>query len=137
MNRSKSLIAVAGAMLVGATALLPSIAEAGGNVGWSVSIGGPGFAVSAGQPAYGPGYAGAIYPGAPYRPNVRPYVRPYYRPVVVAPPVVYEPWFAPVVLPRPYPAYAPRAVVYARPAVVPVRRHYPVSAPVAPRPYRY
>jgi len=69
------------------------------NVAWSVSIGGPGYVVSAGQPAYwGP--------------------RPYYgyRPAYVAPPVYYP---APVVYPasvvysypRPY-YYAPRPVYY-------------------------
>ncbi len=56
---------------------------------WSVSIGAPGFAISAGSPVY---YGHRYY---------RPYYRPYWRPVYVPPPVVYP---APVY--RPY-AYGP------------------------------
>ena len=112
MNRTRILTAAVGAALIGAVALFSSAASAGNNVGWSVSIGAPGFAISAGQPVYGRGFAGPAYYGAPYR----PYYRPYYRPVVVAPPVVYSPYYAPYpayVAPRPY--YAPRVVYAPRP----------------------
>jgi hypothetical protein len=91
MKRTSFLTAVIGTALIGVAALFSSVSSAG-NAGWSVSIRGPGFAVSAGQPYY----------GAPYRPYYQSYYRPYYRPVVVAPPVVYGP--------RPY--------HYARPVVV-------------------
>jgi hypothetical protein len=110
MNRTRIFTAAVGATLIGAATLFSTVASAGNNVAWSVSIGGPGFAVAAGQPAYGRGYVGPAYYGAPYRPYYRPYYnpyyRPYYRPVVVAPPVVYRPYYAPVV--APYPVYAPR-----------------------------
>ena len=80
MNRTRMLVAALGTALVGAAAMFSTAASAGGNVGWSVSIGAPGFAVTAGQPAY--------Y-GAPYRPyyRLRTIVRrpsctgPYYAPV--------------------------------------------------------
>lgn len=125
MNRTRILTTAVGTMLVGATALCSSVAAAGSNVAWSVSIGGPGFAVSAGQPVYGRAYYGGPY---------RPYYRPYYRPVVAAAPV-YRPWYAPVAVAAPYPVYAPAPVVYAPPVVVarrPYVRHvYPV------RPYVY
>ena len=116
MNRTRIFTAAVGATLIGAATLFSSAASAGNNVAWSVSIGGPGFAVSAGQPVYGRGFVGPAYYGAPYRPYYRPYYRPHYRPVVVAPPVVYRPYYAPVV--APYPAYVPRPVVYAPPVVV-------------------
>jgi hypothetical protein len=106
MNRTRILTAAIGTTLIGAAALFSTAASAGNNVGWSVSIGAPGFAVSAGQPVYGPRYYAAPY---------RPYYRPYYRPVVVAPPVVYAPYYAPYRAYVPYrPYYAPRVVV-ARP----------------------
>lgn len=116
MNRTRIVTTAIGATLLGAAALFSSAASAGNNVAWSVSVGGPGFAVTAGQPAYGRGFVGRPYYGAPYR----PYYRPYYRPVVVAPPVVYPPYYGPVVAPLRYPAYAPRvsyapAPVYVRP----------------------
>ncbi len=73
---------------------------------WSVSIGGPGYAIAAGAPAYRgyPGHWGGYY-GRPYGPVARPYYRPYY-PVVYAPRVVYP---APIVYRAPY--YAPPHVV--------------------------
>lgn len=110
MNRTRIFTAAIGTTLIGAAALFSSVASAGGNVGWSVSVGGPGFVVSAGEPAYyGRGFVGPAYYGAPYR----PYYRPYYRPIVVAPPVVYSPYYAPYPAYVPYrPYYAPR-VVYA------------------------
>jgi len=57
----KILLATALVGTLGAGLAVAPAASAG-NVGWSVSIGGPGYAVSA---------------GAPYR---GPYYRPYYRP---------------------------------------------------------
>ena len=84
MNRTRMLVAALGTAAVGAAAMFSTAASAGGNVAWSVSVGGPGFAVSAGQPRY--------Y-GAPYRPYYNrttnlttvprrwsPYYRPYYAP---------------------------------------------------------
>jgi hypothetical protein len=133
MNRTRILTASVGTLLVGAASVFAPMASAGNNVGWSVSIGAPGFAVTAGQPAWGGyGQVGRPYYSAPYR----PYYRPNYRPVVVAPPVAYRPWYAPVVAPAPYPYYAPRAVVYAPPVVV-SPRYAPVRYPVAPRYYGY
>jgi hypothetical protein len=108
MNGSKVLVAALGAAAVGAAAMFSPAANAGGNVAWSVSVGGPGFAVTAGQPRWG-------HYRAPYRPYYRPYYRSYYRP-------------APVY--RPY--YAPRPVYYA-PPVVYAQPYYP--APVVPVPY--
>lgn len=99
IKRSKVLVAAVGAALVGAASLFSPAASAGGNVGWSVSIGGPGFAVSAGQPWY----------GAPWR--------PYYRPYYSRPAPVYRPYY------RPY--YPPRPVVYAPPVVVAPAPYYP------------
>lgn len=108
MKSTRVVPAIVATLLVGtATAFAP--AASAGNVGWSVSVGVPGLAVTAGEP---------VYYGAPYRPYYRPFARPVVvaAPVVVAPPVVYAPYRylapAPVVY-RPYPRYAPRAVVYA------------------------
>jgi hypothetical protein len=100
---SRVVTAAIGTLLAGAAASFAPAASANGNVGWSVSVGVPGVAISAGQPAY--------Y-GAPYR----PYYRPHYRPVVVAPPVVYRPYAYYAPTPVPYRYYAPRAVVYGPPA---------------------
>jgi hypothetical protein len=105
MNRRLlSTVAASGALLA-AAAFIPT-AQAG-NVAWSVSVGGPGFAVSAGQPGY--------Y-GSPYlRPVARPYYRPWYGAAVVVPPVAYV---RPRVIYPYYPApvvYAPRPIVYAQP----------------------
>lgn len=103
---------VAAAATVGATALFPAAASAGGNVAWSVSVAAPGIAVSAGQPFY----------GAPYRPYYRPY---HYRPA----PVVYRPYY------RPYRVVVPAPVVYAPPSVVvPPPAGYPPPG-VVPAPY--
>ncbi len=104
MKRTSSMLAAAA--IAGGLAFA---APAHAGTAWSISIGGPGYAVAAG-PAY---YYG------PYRHWHRAYVPApvYAAPVVLAPPVVYR---APVV-------YAPR-VVYAAPRVV-----YP--APVVVRPW--
>jgi len=125
MNRSRILSTTVATMLIGGTALFSSLAAAGNNVAWNVSIGGPGFAVTAGQPFYG-----ARYYGAPYH----PYYRSYYRPVVIAPPV-YGPWYAPVAVAPAYPIYAPAPVVYAPPVVVARRPYVRPAYPV--RPYAY
>lgn len=118
MIRTKILAAALGTALAGAAAVLPSTATAGGNVAWNVSVGGPGFAVSAGQPGYY-GY------GAPYRPYYRPaygpYRGPYYRPA----PVVYRPYYAPVRVVAPAPVVVAPRVVYSQ----------PYYAPVVPVPY--
>jgi hypothetical protein len=119
-----SILALAGTALLGAAALFPSPASAGGNVAWSVSVGGPGFAVTAGEPGYF---------GAPYRPYYRPHFRPSHRPVVIAPPVAYRPWYGPAFGPVPYRVYAPQPVVYGPAPVVVGPRPYAV----APRPYGY
>jgi hypothetical protein len=118
MNRTRILTAAAGTTLIGAAALFSSVASAGNNVAWSVSVGGPGFTVSAGEPAYGygRGFVSPAYYGAPHRPYYTPYYRPHYRPVVVAPPVVYSPYYAP------YPAYAPYRPYYAPRVVYAPRR---------------
>jgi hypothetical protein len=111
MKSTRVVPAVLGTLLLGAASVVAPVAAAS-NVGWSVSVGVPGLAITAGEPAY--------Y-GAPYR----PYYRPYYRPVVVAPPVVYAPYYAPAPVPvyRPYRYHAPRPVVY--------------GPPVVAHPYRY
>jgi hypothetical protein len=98
---------------VGAAAFSPYPAAAN-NVAWSVAVGGPGFNVSAGQPAFGP----AFRPG--FRPIARPFVAPVavrpfaFRPVVVARPAwVARPVFVapPPVFFAPRPVLAPRFVV--------------------------
>lgn len=110
--------AIATAALAGGLSLATGTTSAG-NVAWGVSVGGPGYAVTAGAPAHG-GYLGGYlgghlyggypyyrrgYHGRPYVPVAGLYYRPYY-PVVAAPPVVYP---APVVYPPYY--YAPPRVV--------------------------
>jgi hypothetical protein len=116
MNRTKMLVAALGTAAVGAAAMFSTAASAGGNVAWSVSVGAPGFAVSAGQPGYY-GY------GAPYRSHYRPH---YYRPA----PVAYRPYYAP------YRAYVPRPVYVAPPVVYTQPYSYSYyPAPVVPVPY--
>lgn len=117
MNRSFFRRSVTSACLCGgllaAVAFTP-VAHAG-NVAWGVSVGGPGFSVVAGQPAF---------VQAPFRPIVRPWVRPAFwaapRAVVVTSPWMVAP--APVVL-------APRRVVV---APLPV---FFVNRPFAPSPF--
>ena len=78
--------ALAGTLAVG-LAVAPA---ASARDSWSVSIGVPGVAISAGSPYY-------------YGPYYRPYHRPYYRSYYYAPPpVVY----------RPVPVYRPYAYGY-------------------------
>ena len=112
-RRTVATVALCSTLLAAATALVPS-AQAG-NVAWGVSVGGPGFRVSAGQPGY---YGGRSYYGAPYRPLARPYYRPYYpatfRAAVVVPPVFYAPPLAALPYYAQAPAaYPPRRVMYA------------------------
>lgn len=104
MSHRKITAAIAAAAVAGGLSLSAGTASAS-NVAWSVSIGGPGYAVTAGAPyrSY-PAYWGGYY-ARPYVPVVRPYYRPYY-PVVYAPPVVYPR----VVYRAPYYA-APRVVI--------------------------
>jgi len=85
-------IATTFAAAIAAGGLLTPAASAR-NVAWSVSIGAPGFALSAGQPYWG--YA--------------PYYRPYraYAPVVYPAPVVYDAYY-PVAYPAPVVVRAPR-----------------------------
>ena len=86
--------------LVASAAFAPSASA--GNVAWSVTLGAPGFAVSAGAPDYGP-----------YYPPVAPVP---YAGAVLAPPVDYPyavPYVGAVVRPYYYPHYRPYA--YARP----------------------
>ena len=114
MNRRTAIAAALSGALLATAVVVPS-AQAG-NVAWGVSVGVPGFSVSAGQPyGYG-GYFGAPYVyggygGGYYRPPVvavaRPYHRPYYRPYVPYAPYVYRPV---VVAPRP--VYAAPPVPY-------------------------
>jgi len=80
-----------------------------GNVAWGVTVGVPGLAVSAGQPAYG-GWGGGYYGPAPY------------APVAVALPAVY-PYAAPYVgvVARPYYYAGYRPYAYVRGWHAPVR----------------
>ncbi len=130
MNRRTVATIASCSAFIAATAIAP--AAQAGNVSWGVSVGGPGFNVTAGQPGY---YGGRGYHGATYfpvaRPYFRPYVRPYYHPwyrAAVAPPIAYLP------PPVAYSYYAPSPVVYAtRPAVYAPRRFvyaYPGYGPV-------
>jgi hypothetical protein len=101
-SRSIALATALAAVVAGTLAFAP--AASANNVAWGVAIGGPGFAVSAGQPAYWGGYRGYGYGyGYGYRHG---YYRPY-RPAVVYPAPVY-------VAPRPV-YVAPRPVYVAPP----------------------
>jgi hypothetical protein len=114
MNRRTVIALALGLGILAAASFAP--AARAGNVAWGVSVGVPGFAVSAGQPGY---YGGRGYYGAPYR----PYYRPWYRPAVVVSPVAYLP-------PLAYPYYAPAPVVYAPRPITYAYRGY------SPAPYR-
>ncbi|HEY3177870.1 MAG TPA: hypothetical protein VGL25_03215 [Casimicrobiaceae bacterium] len=80
--------ALAGTLAVG----LAAAPAASAHDSWSVSIGVPGVAISAGSPVY-------------YSPYYRPYYRPYHRSYYAPPPVVYY-YPAPVYRPYAY-AYGP------------------------------
>ena len=118
-------------------------AASAGNVAWSVSIGGPGFAVSAGQPGWGPGFVGATVAGCGYNCGGLAFRPVAPTPVFAAPAVMAVPGPAWVALPMQAPPVV-RVVRVARPAplvlapvvVAPVvRRHAPrpvfVAAPAA------
>jgi len=98
-SRRAVLATAAATLLAGGIAIAP--AASANNVAWNVSIGGPGFAVSAGQPAYGYGFRGYGYGFAHYRPWYRPVAQ-----IVVAPPVIV-----------PYRYVAPRPLFTRPPAV--------------------
>ena len=89
--------AVAGTLVAG-LAIAP--AASARDVAWSVSIGAPGVAVTAGAPGYWGPY---------YRPY--PYYPPYWRSAYVSPPVYYAPrvvYASPYVVARPaYRYYGP------------------------------
>jgi hypothetical protein len=107
-RRLTTLACTAAVACAGAFATLPAQA---GNVGWSVSVGVPGFAITAGEPwgyrhhGYAPYYrpwvsayvpAPVYYAPPPrvYRPYYAPtYYRPYYPAPVYRPPVVYRPYY--------------------------------------------
>ena len=116
MKNARTVVStLAGAVALGTAALFAPVASAGSDIAWSLSIGGPGYGVNVGQPAFG-GYYGAPY-------------RPHFRPIVVAPPVYYRPppvVYRPVVVaPRPV-YYAPAQVVYGPRGYAgrPASRHY-------------
>jgi hypothetical protein len=104
-SRRTVIVATLAAVLAGSVAFAPTATAS--NVAWSVSVGGPGFVVSAGQPGYWNGYRGY---GAGYGYGYRHY-RPWYRPVA---PIVYSPYYA-YAAPRVYAAPRP---VYVQPPVV-------------------
>jgi hypothetical protein len=101
----RTLLATTLAAIAAAAAAFAPVASA--RTAWSVSIGAPGFAVSAGEPyAYAPAY--------------RPYWRHHHYYRYYAPPVVYAP----------APVYMPPRVVYHAPYVpAPVYRPYPYYYP--------
>lgn len=110
MRRRFSAYACAAAVAC-AGMLVPLHAHAD-RVAWNVTIGGPGFAVSAGQPWGGWGAVPAFAPVvAPWAPVVAP------APVLVAPPRVVVRPVAPIV--RPIRGRHVRPVVVAAPAFVP------------------
>ena len=97
--RRKLYLATLTAAALAAGSLIAPPASAN-NVGWSVSVGVPGVAVTAGAPYYY-GYPYRVYGPAYYGPYHRHYYRPYraYAPAVVYP--------APVVTYPPVVTYAP------------------------------
>jgi hypothetical protein len=101
MVSRKSLVAAVGATLAAAGLAFAPAAHAN-RVGFNLSIGGPGYAVSVGNAPY---YAPYSYSYGPRHYYHRHYWRPAYAPapVYVAPPVVYR---APVVV-EPAPYYYP------------------------------
>lgn len=99
MKLRSRIAAVVGTLgLAAAVAYAP--AASADRVGFNVTIGGPGYGFTVGNYGgyYGPGYYGGYYaPPAPV--VVAPAVPYYYRP--------YRPYYAPVVVARPYPVYRP------------------------------
>lgn len=138
---SRQLILAAALAATAAIGAVLAPTAAAGNVAWSVSIGGPGFAVSAGQPGWGPGFVGATVAGCGFGCGglaVRP-VAP--APVFAAPAMIAVPGSAwvvpPMVAPRAVRVVRPTPVVVAPVVVRPVVRHHAprpvfVAAPAAP-----
>ncbi|MCC7327325.1 MAG: hypothetical protein IT521_11045 [Burkholderiales bacterium] len=139
--KRNTIVNAAAALFIGAAPWLPSVANAGNNVAWSVSIGGPGFAVSAGQPAWGgPVIAGPVFGnrwiGGPGIGAALPVVPIAPRRVWVAapPPMVVPAWRAPrVFVAAPVPVFRPRAVAWGPPVFVAPRPRPPVVLPVVHR----
>jgi hypothetical protein len=124
---SRRLALIAALTAAGAFAASPASA---GNVAWSVSVGVPGLAVSAGAPVFGPVapvFGPAFPPFAPVvygAPGIGAFAVP--APVVVAPRVFAPRVFAPrAFAPR---VFAPRVFVPRRVVVAP----HPYFAPRAP-----
>lgn len=103
---------------LGCTAFVALPAHAD-SVAWGVSIGGPGYALSAGSPWAGPGFAPSPWIGPRYAP----------APVVFAP----SPWVGPRFAPAPV-YYGPPAVRRGPPHRVVVVR--PLPRPGHVHPYR-
>ena len=91
--RNKFIAALGAVGLVAAAAYAP--AASADRVGFNISVGGPGYAFSAGTVGYG--YYDYYDYWQPAPVIVEPYA-PYYRP--------YRPYVAPVVV-QPYPVYRP------------------------------
>jgi hypothetical protein len=96
----RTLLATALAAATAAAVTFAPAASAG--TAWNVTIGAPGFVVSAGEP----------YAVAPYRPYWNHHHRHYYR--YYAPPVAYAP----------APVYVPPRVIYRPYVPAPVYRPY-------------
>jgi hypothetical protein len=125
MNTTATLAATA----VAAIALAHASVASADSKYFNVTVGGPGYVVSAGSAGIGVGF----YGGAP--------VHPAYAVPLVAPTAVYGPVYAPapvyVAPPVAYRPYRPHRAYYAPPPVA--YRTYPAYrayAPVAPAPYR-
>lgn len=119
MSRSFRRLALAA---LGSASLAAALPAQAGDVAWSITLGGPGFALSAGSPWAGPRFAPAPIVHAPAPVIVAP------RPRFVAP----SPWAGPVFVPGPVvagPAFVP-GPVFAGPPVV--RRGPPRVVVVAP-----
>jgi hypothetical protein len=97
---------------------LPAQAD---SVAWGVSIGGPGYAISAGSPRAGPGFAPSPWIGPRFAPG----------PVVFAP----SPWVGPRFAPPPWagPRFAPAPVFYGPPSVRRGPPHRVIVVQPAPR----
>ena len=141
------VIAIAAAAAVAGIAY--SVPAAAGNVAWNVTVGGPGFAVSAGQPGFGVGFATApaIVGPVGWGPGVRP-ARRHWGPRFAPAPVVFHPapvwgpaFVAPAFAPVATPVFLPVGGFVAtgpswRPVVVAPRvvvRRPVVIAPIQPR----
>jgi len=128
-HRLPSLACTATLAFAGAFASLPAHAD---RVAWNVTIGGPGFAVSAGQPWGGWGAGPVVRPFvAPWAPIVAPAPVFMPRPTAFGPPVapvvrkvrwrhgrpvvVSAPMFVPGPAFRPVPVIRPAQVVVLRP----------------------